>query len=403
MRVVCFNTCLVCLFAILSRGYSSSSHAFLAMSMLPLASYATSIVASTQIFYVTPGVDEDIVLEGFTLPREPRQKKKISYSSTDNVENGNLYHPSYNYCRGRGHSKRGDEIIGASDVQCTKKASFLYSFPSDRVRPKNSELDRFQYVAKNSQGISCPGVVLLVDATDPLIVASTFDFNSEDWSISSNGAESSSQWDRSSMGPHLNRYIHGTDNRIDVNAMGSDTEQWAFVAPSKFLGSQVRGGMAVSYGGKLSFVLSSAAGDFSKLNHGHDGTSGSLPVVRIECPSCRNEGPGRTDRGIQLIYPMSALSSYFDGTTTTIEIDLSESSGWLKDSENSNVQWQAPSQNEFVQVLKRFSTLEILGDYTRYYESVILDRVRIEPGPTGVVLPDDSHEFLHFEDACSSS
>ena len=319
----------------------------------------------------------------------------------DTISNGNLYHPSYNKCtHGHEHSKRGEEVTSATDVQC-KSVSFLYSYPSDRVRPKNAELDRFQYSAKNSNGVSCPGVVLLVDSTDPLIVGSTFDYAAEDWLISHNNNENQAHWDRSSMGPMINRYVHGTEDRIDVNAVGSDTTLWNFVAPAKFLGSHVRGGMAVAYGGILSFVLSSAAGDFSRLNHGHDGTSGSLAVVRIECPSCRNEGPGRTDRGIQLIYPMSALPSAFDGTTTKIEIGLTESSGWLKDSENSNVAWQAPSQNEFVQVLKRFGSLEILGDYTRYYESVILDRVRIEPGPPGSILPDDSHQFLHYEDSCT--
>jgi len=84
-----------------------------------------------------------------------------------------------------------------------------------------------------------------------------------------------------------------------------------------------------------------------------------------------------------------------------VSISLDETQ-WLKDSENSQVSWCNPTQNEFIQVLKRFSRLSILGDYTRQHETVLLDTVRLEPPlhAKGSVLPESAHAFMHFEDQC---
>lgn len=334
----------------------------------------------------------DIQLRGFTQPRV--NPKRLQYTALETVSQGEMYLPSYNYCKYKHQpSKRGNRVTGAVDVTCSRP-SFLYHYPADKVLPKG-ELDRFRFITRSSKyGDSCVGVVHLVDSSDPLLVASTFDLNAESWTLVNYSPTSAglATWDRSSIGRDINRYVHGTENWIDHDAQRSDKMLWYFGAPSKFLGNQVNGGMAGAYNGVLRFVLSSASGDFrtSNLNNGHDGTPDTLPVVRIECPTCRNEGPARRDKGIQLIFPMSALASPFDGSTTSISIRLNESSGWLKDSENSQIDWTKPTQNEFVQVLKRFSSLQILGDYTRQYESILLDSVRLEPGLPGAVLPESS-------------
>lgn len=356
------------------------------------------LVAPYVVLHVSPGEDVDVLLRGFSLPHS--RPRKLRFATLETVSNGELYEPSYNYCKyGYEPGKRGSAVSGATDVTCTSR-SFLYNYPSEKILPRG-ELDRFRFVTMNDKyGVSCPGVVHLVDASNPLLVESAFDVDDEGWTLSDNSQNTNAVWDRSSIGPKLNRYVHGTEDWIDLNARHADNVLWFFDAPSKFLGSKTSGGMAGAYGGTLRFVLSSASGDFTQLNQGHDGTSGSLPVVRIECETCRNEGPQRTDRGIQLVYPMSKLSSSFDGSTTNIVISLTETSGWLKDSENSQIEWTPPTQNEFVQVLKRFSRLQILGDYTVHYESVLLDTVRLEPGPPGSVLPESSHEFMHYEDAC---
>jgi len=391
------------------------SHRVLLLLHLAVALLTTRIVCTSAedvklvsqylVYYVNPGEDFDVHLRGFTLPRV--NPKKFDYTILETVSHGNLYFPSYNYCKYKHQpSKRGSLVTGAADAPCPRP-SFLYHYPSDRVLPKG-ELDRFRFITRSRKyGDSCAGVVHFVDASNPLLVSSTFDMNAESWTVVHNkghGGSDQAIWDRSSIGADINRYVHGTEGWIDLNAHKSDKVLWFFSAPSKFLGNHVRGGMAGAYNGILRFVLSSASGDFrsSNLNHGHDGTSDSLPVVRIECDRCRNEGPERTDRGIQLVFPLSALSLPFDGSTRTIQIRLRENSGWLKDSENSQIEWTPPTQNEFVQVLKRFSALKILGDYTKHHESILLDSVRLEPGPPGSVLPESSHEFMHFEDSCTS-
>ena len=362
------------------------------------------LVAPYLVYEVTPGEDYDVYLKGFNLPRT--QPVKFHFTLTDTVQNGALYKVSHNYCKyGYEPSKRGSMVRGPTDVSCPS-VSMLYHFPYSKSRPKG-ELDRFSFVAVSAKcENSCPGIVHFVDKEDPLLVASGFEAGAEGWSLTGNSDSGTAIWDRSSIGREMNRYIHGTEGWIDLDAGRTDKSLWFFKAPAKFLGASARGGFAGAYGGTFRFVLSSASGDFStkNLNSGHDGSADSLPVVVLECADCRNEGMDeRTDKGIQLIFPLGALGAYFDGTTTQISIPLSENAGWLKDSENSQKDWRAPTQNEFVQVLKRFSALRILGDYTRRYESVLLDTVRLEPrrGASGSVLPESSHEFMHFEDTCA--
>lgn len=390
--------------------------AIASICMLGLATANTNLVAPYLLYYVNTGDDFDVLLKGFVSLNSP---KKFNFRALSTVSNGALYLPSHNYCKyGYEPSKRGAQVTAPTDLNCHSPA-LLYNFPASKVLPKG-ELDRFSFsIDSTTHGTSCPGVVHFVDAGDPLLVASEFLTDAEGWTLTGNSRSSTAVWDKSSIGSQVNRYVHGTEGWIDLDAGRTDRALWFFNAPSKFLGISIAGGMAGAYGGTLRFVLSSASGDFSAghLNSGHDGTADTLPVVRIDCATCRNEGildpdapgscqdgdrPIRRDQGIQLIFPLSALTHQFDGSTTEISIVLNEKSGWLKDSENSQVSWCRPTQNEFIQVLKRFSGLSILGDYTRHYESILLDTVRLEPvlGSRGSVLPESAHQFMHFEDQC---
>jgi len=383
-------------------------------TLFGVASGSANLVAPYLLYYVTPGNDFDVLLKGFVSQTSP---KKFNFETLDTVSNGALYLPSYNYCKyGHQPSKRGSDVAGPATITC-HSPSLLYNFPSNQVLPRG-ELDRFSYVVQSAtHGRSCPGVVNFVDSSDPLLVASEFLTSADGWSVEGNCASSRAVWDPTSSGPLMNRYVHGTECSIDLDAGRTDKMLWFFQAPSKFLGNGIKGGMAMAYRGTLRFTLSSASGDFSNLNSGHDGTSGSLPVVRIECETCRNEGitppscedtgrprPVRRDRGITLVFPFESLSHSFISTTMgTMEVSISlDETQWLKDSENSQVSWCNPTQNEFIQVLKRFSRLSILGDYTRQHETVLLDTVRLEPPlhAKGSVLPESAHAFMHFEDQC---
>jgi len=333
------------------------------------------------------------------------------------VSNGALFLPSYNYCKyGHQPSKRGSLVTAPVAITCNNP-SLLYNFPSNQVLPR-AELDRFTYVVESStHGRSCPGVVHFVYSIETLLVASEFLTSADGWTIEGNCATAKAVWDPTSSGPLMNRYVHSTECSIDLDAGRTDKMLWFFKAPSKFLGNSITGGMAGAYRGTLRFTLSSASGDFSLLNSGHDGTSNTLPVVRIECSTCRNEGiipascqngararPIRRDRGIQLVYPFEKLRYNFEGTSMgIIEISIPlDETHWLKDSENSQQPWCNPTQNEFIQVLKRYSSLSILGDYTRHHETILLDTVRVEPPlhSSGSILPESAHTFMHFEDQC---
>ena len=59
------------------------------------------------------------------------------------------------------------------------------------------------------------------------------------------------------------------------------------------------------------------------------------------------------------------------------DIALTETSGWLEDSKNSLVKWSPPSQCTFIEVLSGLSGVSILGDITKWYESVALDTVQV--------------------------
>lgn len=63
-----------------------------------------------------------------------------------------------------------------------------------------------------------------------------------------------------------------------------------------------------------------------------------------------------------------------DGQPRTYSIPLVESV-WRKDPKNTLLAWNPPTQCEFVEVLGGITSLRILGDQTKWYESVAIDSV----------------------------
>lgn len=100
--------------------------------------------------------------------------------------------------------------------------------------------------------------------------------------------------------------------------------------------------------------------------------------MELECAAC--DGP--VGKGITLAFPLSALTAVTattspSGDATVYMLPLLENAGWLKDSQNSLKAWTVPSQCDLILVLSRLSNFRILGDWTRWYESVGLDDVQI--------------------------
>jgi hypothetical protein len=201
-----------------------------------------------------------------------------------------------------------------------------------------------------------------------MLVGSHFTRGSEDWTITGNKiGEHAVTYESSSRGM-LNHYVYGSDDTINTHhTTGSDQALWYFKAPSKFLGHH-----GISYGGRLQFTLSSFQGDYSpeRLNTGAP-LGGGLHLVYLECGKCN------LNKGVRLAFPMSATESGFSGTATMFDIALTETSGWLEDSKNSLVKWSPPSQCTFIEVLSGLSGVSILGDITKWYESVALDTVQV--------------------------
>lgn len=159
----------------------------------------------------------------------------------------------------------------------------------------------------------------------------------------------------------------GTDDLINVaTSSASDNSLWYFEAPSKFFGNY-----GMSYGGVLSFTIGAFSGDFQSLN------DGKTNVVILECDEC----VGPVGKGITLGFNIDALikspNGRFQGTPMTISIPLTETAGWLKDSQNSLKSWLVPSQCDVIQVLSRLSRFRILGDWTTWYETIAIDNVQI--------------------------
>lgn len=79
---------------------------------------------------------------------------------------------------------------------------------------------------------------------------------------------------------------------------------------------------------------------------------------------------------------MSALSAVTtaaspSGDAIVLTLPLLETAGWLKDPQNSLKAWTVPSKCDLILVLSRLSDFRILGDWTKWYESVGLDDVQI--------------------------
>jgi hypothetical protein len=200
------------------------------------------------------------------------------------------------------------------------------------------------------------------------IIGSNFLLNNEQWSITGNKASTSSAtFEPYSRGTMLNYYIAGSDDLINVDSSTSpDRSLWYFEAANRYYGNQ-----GIAYGGSLQFTVASFSGDFSSLN------APLTNVVILECASCQ----GPVGKGITLGYNLQALAKSsngpFTGTTKRISISLTESGGWLKDTQNTLKSWAKPSKCDMIQVLSRLSKIRILGDWTTWYETVALDDVQI--------------------------
>lgn len=233
----------------------------------------------------------------------------------------------------------------------------------------------FEFTATGVAGLASYSANVTLVPPSGALVSSNFLFGAEDWTISGNQMTTPypAKFEAFSRGT-LNYYIVGSDDLVNVGDTyigetgKTDQSLWYFDAPSKFYGNN-----GIAYGGYISFTIHSFSGDFKsdKLN------SDDTKAILLHCKDC--EGP--VHGGITLALPLGVLkSSYpslFKGTPSEISVKLLETEGWMKDPQNTLLPWSTPSQCDMIQVLSRLSKIQILGDWTNWYESVALDNVKL--------------------------
>jgi len=249
---------------------------------------------------------------------------------------------------------------------------------------------RLAYTVNDGATDSKPGYVTFYPEGDSAGVMSDFSASADGWTVAGNGGAAgamaaSPSWEPSTRGL-LSYYVHAKDASIAGQAQAqqaqregaveacdgaygcSDTQQWYFSAPARFLGFQGH-----AYGGSFSFLLMSSSGDFAAGNL-NDG--GAADLVVLECASC-----GTTlSPGMRLVARMDNANSggaaadwqSFDGKAKQFTIPLAEAS-WLKDPKSTLAAWAPPTQCEMLQVLSHLSAVKVLGDHTKWHESVSLD------------------------------
>ena len=157
---------------------------------------------------------------------------------------------------------------------------------------------------------------------------------------------------------------------IDVDADKNDRKLWKFVLPEKFTGWY-----GAWYGGTFEFTLSSFSGDYSGANdHWVEDKFHPLNLVEIYCESCD------LYKGVTIAYPLST-GPKFTGSTTHYALQMTETSGWVKDPQNTLYEWSVPSRCSLIEVLSRITSVRILGDFTNWYEGISIDNVRYVAAP----------------------
>jgi len=304
------------------------------------------------------------------------KKDKTITTITSLPTTGNLYQLSYVYNIHGYDPKRGKPITSVPTNVTGSDSRLVYARPSND-RFHGGEWDRFKYTVTSlsSKYTSHPGTIVLVNPTiNGLLASSMFTTSDEGWHVHTslynrNNRTLSVIHDQTSRGAEMNQFIYATDNSINRDfAHAIDHDIWAFVSPSKFHGWQ-----GIAYDGSLEFTLSSYSGSFEPSNYNKLYNGNDLNLVEIFCSKCK------LNTGLTLAFPLlKTASGLFNGLTTQFSLSLNEKAGWVKDPKNELIKnWQQPTKCEFIEVLCGITNMKIIGDFTKWYESITLDNVNL--------------------------
>ena len=265
---------------------------------------------------------------------------------------GTIHQLTYVFDKHGYDPKAGEEILNVPTNVTGKKGRIIYK--RSYYNGKNHK-DWFQYFVSDSNFMSEEGQITIVPSSH-IMVGSNFILSTDGWSIIGNKNNQVTH-DPSSRG-EINHFIYASDDSINVDFNKNDIDIWRFNASEDFMGWN-----GILYGGTFEFILSSFSGDFSPSNANFDG---NMNLIMMSCATC-NRG-----KGITLAYP---LLETFNGSIHKFVINMTESSGWLQDPFNTLFSWTKPSKCDFIRVLSGITSMSILGDFTKWYESVSIDSI----------------------------
>lgn len=150
----------------------------------------------------------------------------------------------------------------------------------------------------------------------------------------------------------MSNYIVGHDKIINIDSKRKDdSELWYFSKnfPSNY---------SLTNPSILSFMMTSLAGDFRKLNNENSTISALIKIIN-----------NVSDKHI--IFPVSHLINKYNGTMQTFIIPM-VAELWLN-----GVNYTQSSRKYFLDVLKNVTQIDILGDWTQGNETMCLDNVLI--------------------------
>jgi len=317
--------------------------------------YAATPLAPHLSVQVARGGEQVIALRGYDLDGDALTTKITSLPAS-----GTLFQLSFNFNEHGIGSKRGT-AVKVGDTISGSSNRLVYARPTNDYTSAG-KWGSFKYTVSDGISTSAEGIVTLVPSDNlGVVVSSDFSSDADGWMVAGKSTVPAT-YEPSSRGL-LRYYIYGTENDIHVDNSGSDTAQWYFVAPNKFLGHQ-----GITYGGSLNFQMASSTGDFSATNK-----NDVLDLVVLECTACA------MNTGIRLVARMDS-TLVFDGKATSFTLPLKETH-WKKDPKNVlTTSWANPTQAEMVEVLSGLTNVKILGDHTKWHESVALDKVEFVAG-----------------------
>ncbi len=263
-------------------------------------------------------------------------KPQLEYQYIVQAKNGQVYQTSwvfshYNYAPAKGLEIKLNEYL--SDI----KSRFVYK---PKRYDSKSQLDLLGWVNRDTTSIGKVQVLVHVLPESKYIISSNFLLGDESWTISgSNPLKPPKVIYQNYNGG----FITGTENYINVfSYLGPDKAIWYFKAPDYYYRD-----LSIGFGGTLEFKLVWLAGDLAGLHV----NSQTIPLVKLGC---------------------SRLTVNYYNT----EFNKFKKKWIIRLVPEEFVPRVSPE--EFINLLEQINSIEILGDWTKGYETIGLKWIRIK-------------------------